>query len=325
MPDTKTETKSREAEMAERFARDTANHELTVVHDDGVYRHIKARSTKAGEGWFCWFEVVTWPGALAIRGDCGSFQFARLDDMFEFFRLDGREINPSYWAEKTPDGGRSLKKYSEDALRERLDDWLTDYERDYLIDFPEYADYKARVTAWEALPKPNLQPMPDPMAEPPALPTPALLRTEIAEHEEEQGLYDVESARELLDHLEKRGVVDGTWEWDLTDWDWQYLWCCYAIVWAIAKYDDAVAPGYRRHLEPSIDGGWLSMPALGSARARVQVGTLTGRHDEGMTLTAATPTKSVEVQLSFKTAADLTEQIQQLSRFHMPSKGGESK
>jgi hypothetical protein len=233
MADSKIETKDRIAEMAERFARDTANHELTIVHDDGVYRHVKARSTKSGEGWCCWFEVVTWPGALAIRGDCGSFQFARSEDMFAFFRLDGRQINPGYWAEKTPGGERSLKTYSEDVLREHLDDWLADYESDYIADYPEDVDHDERQAAWQALPPAERGPMPAP----PTMPTPTRLRKIIADHEETEGLDFAESARVLLDELEDLHVVEGTWEWDLNDWDWQYLWCCYAIVWAIAQYD----------------------------------------------------------------------------------------
>lgn len=91
-----------------------------------------------------------------------------------------------------------------------------------------------------------------------------------------------------------------------------------------ALADPVEVPAYRRHLEASVDGGWVSMPMLGSATARVQVGTLSGRHDEGVFLTAAKPTENLEVQISFKEAAKLVEQIQQLSRFHQP-RAGESK
>ncbi|MBM0203233.1 hypothetical protein JNW90_09015 [Micromonospora sp. STR1s_5] len=41
----------------------------------------------------------------------------------------------------------------------------------------------------------------------------------------------------MLGELETAGVVSDTFEWDLTDWDWQYLWCCHAIVSAVALYD----------------------------------------------------------------------------------------
>lgn len=237
MTDLKTEKQSPEAAMAERFARDTADHELTVVHEDGLYRHVKARSAKKGQGWCCWFEVVTWPGRLVVTGDCGTYVFARIDDMFEFFRtgFDGR-INPGYWSEKTPDAGASAKQYSEDVLREHLDSWLAEYEADY----PEAdADYEERLAAWCRGDRPDLTPMP----KAPKRPTPTKVRAVIAEHEEYSGLAHKESARELLDELERAGALSDSWEWDLNDWDWQFLWCCHAIVWAIGRYDAAKSEG----------------------------------------------------------------------------------
>lgn len=230
---TTAEKKTREQEMAERFARDTAHHELTIAHDDGVYRHIKARSTKAGEGWCCWFEVVTWPGRLVITGDCGTYVFARLDDMFEFFRIgfDGR-INPGYWAEKTPGGEGACKVYSEDVLRERLADWLADYEADYPA---ADADYEDRLAVWQKNARADLVPMPTP----PERPTPAKIRRTIDSYDDYNGLSYNEDARGLLSELEDLGALSDAWEWNLTDWDWQFLWCCHAIVWAIAKYDAA--------------------------------------------------------------------------------------
>ena len=32
-------------------------------------------------------------------------------------------------------------------------------------------------------------------------------------------------------------TFDDVWEWDLTTWDWHFLWACHAIVWGIAQYD----------------------------------------------------------------------------------------
>jgi hypothetical protein len=227
---TTTEKKSREQEMAERFARDTTNHELTVLKDEGLYRHVKARSTKPGEGWCCWFEVVTWPGRLVVTGDCGTFVFARETDMFAWFRMDAGRINPGYWAEKTPDAGASAKQYSEDVLREHLDTWLAEYEADY----PEAdADYEERLAAWLESSRDHYTPMP----KEPSTPTPTKVRKVITEHEEYYGLAHKESARELLDELERADALSDSWEWDLNDWDWQFLWCCHAIVWAIAQYD----------------------------------------------------------------------------------------
>src|SRR5690348_12248442 len=90
--------RSVEDQVAAQFADNTAEHELTILHGDGLYRHI--RMQKPGTGMYH-YDLVTWPGYLAISGDLDSYVFSRVRDMFTFFR--GRGINPSYWAEKVQD------------------------------------------------------------------------------------------------------------------------------------------------------------------------------------------------------------------------------
>ena len=72
---------------AEGFLKDVKNHGMEVRRDDGLYRHLIFRAPK--DSWHQWFEVVTWPGSLAINGDMGSWCFSRIEDMFEFFRGSG--------------------------------------------------------------------------------------------------------------------------------------------------------------------------------------------------------------------------------------------
>ncbi|MBM0277230.1 hypothetical protein [Micromonospora tarensis] len=187
--------------IGERFQRDTADHVMTVLHDDGLYHHL--RFAKPGSSMY-WFEIVTWPGALAIRGDVdGNLVFSRLPDMFQFFRSD-HGINPGYWAEKTADYGKGLKKYSEDVFVQHV--------TDVLVDFADDDPALAQTVKAEIL---------------------AAVRNGDAGHEEE--------ARELLRFWEDKGVFSDTWEWDLTDWTWSYLWCCHAIVAGIGQYDAAKA------------------------------------------------------------------------------------
>jgi len=108
---------------ADQFTAYVTNHQMTVLHDDGLHRHLRF-GTPGAVGWF---EIVTWPGSLTIHGDLGgTHTFSRLTDMFEFFR--DRPINPGYWAEKTPDYGISLKEYSEDVLREQVVDAIRDLD-----------------------------------------------------------------------------------------------------------------------------------------------------------------------------------------------------
>jgi hypothetical protein len=112
----------------EQFTTDTAKHEMTVKRDDGLYRHLlfmrPDRSTY-------WFELVTWPGCLAIRGDMDGFVFSRIEDMFEFFR--GDRINPGYWSEKIISEGtrRGTMAYSEADFRQSVSDWAAQLAEEY--------------------------------------------------------------------------------------------------------------------------------------------------------------------------------------------------
>lgn len=102
------------ADAADRFRRDTADHEMTVLHGDGLYRHLRFRDPTSS---FSWFDLITWPHNLAINGGMGSYAFSRMEDMFEFFR--GGDINPGYWAEKLRAAGQDgVKSYSEDRFRQ---------------------------------------------------------------------------------------------------------------------------------------------------------------------------------------------------------------
>ncbi|MFB4280793.1 hypothetical protein ACBJ59_36275 [Nonomuraea sp. MTCD27] len=107
----------RAKEMAERFARETAEHQMTVLHDDGLYRHL--RFQKPGTSFY-WFDIVTWPGTLAIRGDVDGYLFSRITDMFEFFRSDKGRVNPHYWSEKTEGGRQRCKTYSEESTKAQV-------------------------------------------------------------------------------------------------------------------------------------------------------------------------------------------------------------
>lgn len=80
----------------------TAAHTMTVLHDDGPYRHLRF-SAPAIRSWS--WDIVTWPGALVISGDIGDgWQFTGAPDMFDFFQpFAGRHrINPVFCVEWTP-------------------------------------------------------------------------------------------------------------------------------------------------------------------------------------------------------------------------------
>lgn len=220
-----------ERDMAERFKRDTAEHVMTVLHDDGLYRHLRfAQPDRSGY----WFEIVTWPGSLAVRGDIdGRPIFSRLDDMFAFFRSDSGRIHPQYWAEKTDGAGQSLKEYTEDVLLDYLEDDLGEYEGEVYPDL--LAAYDEAKAKFDELP-PELQRWK--YSEKPVEPlSPDDIRKRA------QGCANEEEARDLLAELENAGICSGTWEWDLRGWTWSFLWICHAIVSGIAQYDAAKTGG----------------------------------------------------------------------------------
>lgn len=62
-----------ETRMAEKFAKDVEAHEVQVLMDSGVYRHLRVRRS----GTYCMgFDIVTYPGYLCYSGDMGTYVFS---------------------------------------------------------------------------------------------------------------------------------------------------------------------------------------------------------------------------------------------------------
>jgi hypothetical protein len=186
-------------ESHERFARETADHQMTVVRD-----------CSAPGTWAYGCDIVTWPGYLAVVGDCGDYVFARITDMFEFFEASRGQINPQYWSEKLqapkPD---AAERFSEHAYRARIQEWV-----DQTIEWSGLDDEDA-----------------------------ADLRRAVHEQLIYREVYNEHEAHRLLDEFEHNGRrIEEAWEWRLREYDWQFLWCCHAIVWAIDQYRSKVTP-----------------------------------------------------------------------------------
>jgi len=98
------------------------NHSVTVMHDSGLYRHLRCR---VGESFCMGFDVVTWPGYLSISGDMGCFVFTRVNDMFTFFRGHEDEPNLGYWHEKL--AAHCSRQGSEEFSREKFEQCVESY------------------------------------------------------------------------------------------------------------------------------------------------------------------------------------------------------
>lgn len=197
----------------EQFAKDVADWKMEVLNENGLYRHLRFRMASGG---FRWFDIVTWPGKLVITGDCETFTFARLEDMFDFFRQGGTRINPGYWQEKICDGRDRARGFDWDRFcMEALEnfDSVTRGETDIAL-----------LTA----------------------------AREDLENELDDAAPDKWSAVQLLREYAYRASYDQPpyFQFDLSDsppdgegWDFHYIWCCRAIAWAIEQYDKSKVMG----------------------------------------------------------------------------------
>lgn len=186
------------------FLKDVAEHKLTVLRDDGVYRHL--RFAKPGTGIMS-FNLTTWPGYLAYTGDMGSFVFSRLEDMLQFFR-DGREptaeqalfINESYWAEKVVAEDREGVKRFDPALFEQC-------VKDSLADFDDVSDALREAVEEEVL--------------------------SCSENE-----ADAMQAAYSFSHKGARMFHDAYVDWECKAYTYRFVWCCYALAWGVRMYDE---------------------------------------------------------------------------------------
>lgn len=197
------------------FLRDVKNHAMTVLRDDGVYRHLSF--CQPDHQWLHRFEILTWPGALCIRGDVGTYVFCRRHDMFEFFRssmttADRIYINDSYWAEKLVASDCSGRRGS-GAMRYDPDLFVAEVKRRYVEHI-----------------RSNMQGMPEERQSlRAALEDDVLSYADAGEHEAMRAASDFEHEGFTLRDF---------WETDVHAYTVHFIWSLYAISWAIWTYDN---------------------------------------------------------------------------------------
>jgi hypothetical protein len=196
------------------FLKDVESHAITIKQNDGLYRHLSFRQP-GPHSWNMWFDLVTWPGNLVIRGGMGTWAFSRVDDMFRFFRSSEElKINPHYWMEKID----AESRFGGPSMR--------------------FSPDKFKVAVLERLEGCELR-----------ADTSDKIKAEL--EDEVFGIEDESEARRALRDFEhyhlpdpsaipcKKFTFTDTWEIKAQGYTYHYLWCCYAIVWGIQQYDAA--------------------------------------------------------------------------------------
>jgi hypothetical protein len=213
------------AQAVMRFERDVARHQLTIERNEGVSRQLLFR--KPGDSAY-WFRLVTWPGALCISGDMGTYVFWRLHDMFEFFR--GERINPDYWAEKVqgPDARQMTTEFVPEQFRaaavRRFREWWAD-------ELNSKDDYVARRRCWDEL------------------------RREVLEYDQDGEVRALDAAYSFeFKHQPAFGRMrafrlEDFYECNMRAHTFHFLWCCHAIRWGIEQFDRATAPATQPETE----------------------------------------------------------------------------
>lgn len=204
----------REKGILRRFESDTAGHLTKVIKDDGLYRHLRFMSPHTSAYYY---DLVTWPGYLAIVGDAGDFMFARDSDMFEFFSAGG-SINPDYWSEKLQGAGKAdVERYSPARFVERVKAEVRDWCERWL----DYEDIYPQLLA-DAVGR-------------------RIVSFHAANEEEASAVLDEldEELNEALGHRPQRLHFGDAWEWDLKEYTDRFIWCLFAIVKGIQRYEAA--------------------------------------------------------------------------------------
>ena len=124
-----------------RFLRDTAEHRMEIIHDDGgMFRHIRFARPDTNTYHY---NLTTMPGRLVFSGDMGSFVVARTYDMFTFHRIDWDRTTPTidygYWASKCEavDRHGGTEEFDEDIYMDVARRELRGYLQDGRFSFGE--------------------------------------------------------------------------------------------------------------------------------------------------------------------------------------------
>ena len=200
--------------VQERFLDDVKSHQMQVLKDEDLYRHLRFRRD---DSYTYGFDILTWPGYLCICGDMGTYVFSRTEDMFKFFIMSDTDwnksnmINPGYWEEKLQSISRfgsdgDVSEFSEKYFREVITNRFEDC-------FGEYgSEDDVRAAVWEAIEDQIFYHLEDSHPQ-------AIL----------ERVYNFSEEGFQFDEFNPRSCYEYTHH---------YIWICFAIVWGITKSNE---------------------------------------------------------------------------------------
>lgn len=207
------------------FLKQVAGHEMHVLMDNGIYRHLRFK--RPGTGCYH-FDLITYPGHLVYSGDMGCYVFARLDDMFQFFRTDREHrhmrdgetlaINLGYWSEKlqavdSRSGHPGATEFCEDRFRRVINEYRVRWMRELK---ERGATKQERRGLWEEVDHSVLWVL------------------DSGEH------AAMQAARDFSEKVDgRRFEFNDLFDRSFIEYTYHFCWCCYAIAWGVQKYDES--------------------------------------------------------------------------------------
>ena len=238
-------------EIADRFARDTANHQMTIKHEDGLYRHLRFENPKPGG--HTPFELITWPYNLVVKaGWVFHFDIDATEDMFALFRRTAfpGEINPGYWSEKVRAGRDEVEGYEPDLLKAEVASTIAQWMRDDLDIRAERHGKQLGFTQEELNARPGLRKELARQVRPQWRAANRQLREAVHEHffsdmADYNIEYESEAHRALHEFSFRPEGSDSEYPYYFADWhEWRlkgftpgFLHCCHAIRRGIDLFD----------------------------------------------------------------------------------------
>ncbi|MGW1015642.1 hypothetical protein [Streptomyces niveus] len=190
------------SDIAKRFA----SHEMTVLHEDGLYRHLRFEGAADSPFGRSPFELITWPYNLVVKaGWTFHFDIDATPDMLDLFRKTAfsGEINPGYWSEKVRAGRDEIEGFDPDLFERQVKQHVVEAIRNGDAPRGIGAEVIREIFEW-------------------------------GDNSHEAG------ARSALNSFKYEGWSFGeTWEWDFSAYTPGFLHSCHAIRHGVDLYDAA--------------------------------------------------------------------------------------